>query len=100
MNIVNYCKNYHEIYIYFQKRTPAAKRSLYPDMSKKRRYNLGAVYERNYNSIPEQLHFAEADVLTLLKCVIAQKHKFIDFVELNAKPFSDVQISWMKGIMK
>lgn len=69
-------------------------------MYKKGRYTLGAVYERNCNSKPEQLHFAEADVLTLLKCVIAQKEKFIDFVEQNAKPFNEIQISWRKGIMK
>lgn len=57
----------------------------------KPKYTLIAVYERLYGEPPTTSHYAESDVITLLKCVVASNKDFVRLAEEEAKLFSAVQ---------
>lgn len=54
---------------------------------------LREIYRRFYSSYPEDAHEAEADVVTLIKCVIACKNEFVKNVDEMSKKFCDVKSS-------
>lgn len=80
--------------------TPLSKRQLFTppnsgssaaSPSKRMKFTMIAVHERFFGHEPSQSHYAENDVLTLLKCVVASKSEFVEYAETHAKPFSDIK---------
>jgi three prime repair exonuclease 1 len=59
----------------------------------KKGYKLTEIYERVYQQPPENLHRAEDDCMTLLKCVTSPKYKqdFIDNLEQQYVHFKDIE---------
>ncbi|KAG4068426.1 hypothetical protein HA402_007946 [Bradysia odoriphaga] len=79
--------------------TPGSKRVLFTPQngnstvspSKRMKFTLTAVHERFFGREPNQSHYAENDVLALLKCAVASKLEFIEYAAENAKLFKDIQ---------
>lgn len=59
--------------------------------SKRMKFTLTAVHERLFGKAPNSSHYAENDVLALLKCAVATKMEFIEYAEGNAKYFKDIK---------
>lgn len=79
--------------------TPPSKRQLFTppngnsiiSPSKRMKFTLGAVHERLFGIEPNKSHYAENDVLALMKCAVASKMEFIEYAEENAKLFKDIK---------
>lgn len=80
--------------------TPPSKRQLFTpnsngnsvlSPSKRMKFTLTAVHERLFGKEPNKSHYAENDVLALLKCAVASKSEFIEYAEENAKFFKDIK---------
>lgn len=79
--------------------TPASKRVLFTPLtgnstvspSKRMKFTLTAVHERFFGRAPNKSHYAENDVLALLKCAVASKLEFIEYAAENAKPFNEIK---------
>lgn len=52
-------------------------------------YKLDNIYEFLYGTIPEDLHRAENDALTLLRCILKVYPAFFVYADNNFKPFDD-----------
>lgn len=81
-----------------RKRTISSKRELFPSATTsktrqwtKGKYTLREICKRFYNAYPDSAHNAEADVMALLKCVVACKHDFIKIVNEAHVDFGDVK---------
>lgn len=78
---------------------PPSKRALFTPQNgnssvsppKRMRFTLTAVHERFFGREPNKSHYAENDVLALLKCAVASKLEFIEYAAENAKPFKDIK---------
>ena len=70
-----------------------AKRKLFGEHNHtvKKTYKLVDIYQRQYQRAPPASHFAEADTLTLLKCVMSMRDDFIKLCEIEAKPISEIK---------
>ncbi|XP_037030865.1 uncharacterized protein LOC119070562 [Bradysia coprophila] len=79
--------------------TPGSKRVLFTPQngnssdspSKRMKFTLTAVHERFFGCEPNQSHYAENDVLALLKCAVASKLEFIEYAAVNAKLFKEIR---------
>lgn len=79
--------------------TPPSKRQLFTPTngnfiispSKRMKFTLSAVHERLFGIEPNKSHYAENDVLALMKCAVASKMEFIKYAEENAKFFKDIK---------
>lgn len=56
-----------------------------------KRFRLQDVHQRLFDCVPIELHCAEADTLTLLRCVRAVHAVFLPLVDRESKLFADVQ---------
>lgn len=54
-----------------------------------KKYRLCDVYERIFNELPKQSHYAECDVEALFKCAIAERKAFVAYAEEHCVKFAD-----------
>jgi len=54
-------------------------------------YKLASIYERFVGKPPEQSHYAESDVMNLLKCALAKKEIFTKLAENRAENFNSIK---------
>lgn len=54
-------------------------------------YTLGEIYKRFFEKDPEKSHYAESDVIALMKCVCATKKEFLDVAKKTAINFNEVK---------
>ncbi|XP_063698373.1 uncharacterized protein LOC134829280 [Culicoides brevitarsis] len=66
---------------------PKSRRDLF---GAKKSFKLTKIYENIFQTEPEHSHYAEADVITLLKCAIAKNFDFVRVVQEQAKYFKDI----------
>lgn len=57
----------------------------------KKRFRLVDVYERLFDTLPEQSHYAEADTFALLRCVCAAREPFLAIIDAESRPWTDVK---------
>lgn len=57
----------------------------------KKKFRLIDVFERAYGKPPDVSHYAEADTLVLLQCVVAQKLKFVKIACASSKLFNEIK---------
>ncbi|XP_038218470.1 uncharacterized protein LOC119837053 [Zerene cesonia] len=57
----------------------------------KKGYKLGQIYEKLLKTPCLDAHQAEADSYMTLKCAVAVKHKFVEWVDKNFHKFSDIK---------
>ncbi|XP_067620416.1 uncharacterized protein [Eurosta solidaginis] len=55
-------------------------------------YKLGNLYERHFKKQPKEVHYAEADVETLMNLMKVYGINFLAFAENHAIPFNDIKI--------
>lgn len=67
---------------------PKSRRDLF---GAKKPFKLAQIYERFFNELPQQSHYAEGDVITLLKCAIAKKEVFARVAQKQAIFFKDIK---------
>lgn len=65
----------------------SVKRQLFTDS---RRYRLIDIYQRYYNEVPRQLHYAECDVYVLIKCAMAERDRFVEYTDTQSINFMDI----------
>uniref|UniRef100_A0A336KCU1 CSON003226 protein n=1 Tax=Culicoides sonorensis TaxID=179676 RepID=A0A336KCU1_CULSO len=66
---------------------PRSRRDLF---GAKKLFNLPEIHQRCFNSKAEQSHYAEGDVMTLLKCAIAKKENFVRILQERAISFNEI----------
>ena len=54
-------------------------------------YKLSSLAKRLTKYVPENEHYAESDVLTLIQCALSCNVEFVDTLEKNCYLFSDVK---------
>lgn len=57
----------------------------------KKKFSLGEIYKRIYNSYPSNSHDAESDVMSLLKCALGYKEDFVRIVNETCIDFNDIK---------
>jgi three prime repair exonuclease 1 len=70
------------------------KRKLFPNSANRQQYKsfaLREIHKRFFNCFPDESHFAEADVLALMKCALKDKRDFVDSVNRHSIKFSDAK---------
>lgn len=67
---------------------PKSRRDLF---GAKKPFKLAQIYQRFFNELPQQSHYAEGDVITLLKCAIAKKEVFARVAQKQAIFFKDIK---------
>lgn len=57
------------------------------------KYGLNEIYKRRFGSFPEKSHYAENDVLDLIKCVVDMKTEFLNYTdnENNLVKFNEIK---------
>jgi three prime repair exonuclease 1 len=68
-----------------------AKRRLFPERQRNKSFALREIHSRFFNSYPNESHFAEADVLALMKCALKYKNDFVRLVNSHCIKFSDAK---------
>lgn len=85
-------KNSDELFNINKKRLrenpPKSRRDLF---GAKKSFKLSQIYERCFDELPQHSHYAENDVITLLKCAIAKKEDFARVVQEKAILFRDIK---------
>lgn len=80
-------------------KTPRSRRQLFPPVSSEvsadkssgsapKRFRLNDIHERCFGEAIKQAHYAENDVLALLRCAIAEGEGFVAMAQLNSVKFN------------